>query len=107
MDERITILNIDIDNCSAKQAMKKTIDYMESEVLNIVEMVTADILMHAQEESKLKESLNKCDMVLVGEKEILEAAVVDESKRLQEIQAGMYLKLMLHYLHKNHLRLYL
>ncbi len=107
MNEKITVLDIDINDYTAKHAMKQTVEYMRTEVLNVIEMVTADTLMYAKEEQKLKEDIRCCDMILPGEKEILEAASETEKKHLQEIQAGTYLKLFLHYLHKNRLRVYL
>lgn len=46
------------------------------------------------------------DMVLPGQKEILEAAEVSDRKLLQEVQDHLYLRLFLRYLHKNHCRIY-
>ena len=107
MNERITILDIDVNDYTAKHAMKQTMQYMQTEVLNVIEVVTADTLMYAKEEPKLKEDISKCDLILPGEKEILEAANVTEKRHLQEVEACTYLKLFLHYLHKNHFRVYL
>lgn len=107
MNERITVLDIGVNDYTAKHAMKQTMQYLQTEALNIIEMVTADTLMYAKEELTLKEDIECCDLVLPGEKEILEAANITEKKHLQEVKNGTYLKLFLHYLHKNHLRAYL
>lgn len=107
MSGKIKVLDIDINDYTAKQAMKQTMQYMQTEVLSVVELVTADTLMYAKEEVSLKDNLRKCNLVLPGEKEILEAANIIERKRLQEVETKTYLKLFLHYLHKNHLRAYL
>lgn len=107
MNEKINILDIYIHDYTAKQAMKETMAYMRSEPVNVVEMVTVDTLMYAREEKELKENIEKIDLVLPGEKEILEAADITDRRHLQEVEAQTYLKMFLRYLHKNHCRIYL
>ena len=107
MNNKINILNVGIDDYTAKQAMKETVAYMGSEPINVVEMVTVDTLMYAKEEPELKESIEMLDLVLPGEKEILEAADITDRRHLQEIESQTYLKMFLRYLHKNHLRVFL
>ena len=46
-------------------------------------------------------------LVLAGEKEILESADQGGRHRIQEIEQRTYLKMVLRYLHKNHLRVFL
>lgn len=106
MNEKITVLDIEINAYNAKQAMKQTMQYMKTEPLNVIEMVTADTLMNAREDLELRENLSWCDMVLSGEKEILEATGVTEKRLLQDVKDSTYLKLFLHYLHKNHLSIF-
>ena len=107
MNETIRVLDIDIDDYTAKRAFKETVHYLETEPLSVIEMVTADTLMYAKEDMGLKENLGKCDMVLPGEKEILEAAHITDRRQIQEVETRTYLKLLLRYLHKNHVRVYL
>ena len=107
MNEKINILDIYINDCTAKQAMKETVAYMKSELISVVEMVTVDMLMFAKEEPELKESLEQLDLVLPGEKEILEAADITDRRQLQEVEVQTYLKMFLRYLHKNHCRVFL
>lgn len=49
--------------------------------------------------------MNEFDMILPGEKLILEAA--EEPELPEEINMKLYLKMFMRYLHKNHKRLYL
>lgn len=107
MDRKIKVLDIDIDNCSAKEALKKTIEYMDSVPVNTVEMVTVDGLMQMDGAPELKGEMWKFDLVMAGDKTILEAAEVTEKKYLQEAEEQLFLKLFLRYLHKNHKRVYL
>lgn len=107
MDSKISIMDIDIDNCSAKEAMKKTVGYMGTEPVNIVEMATVAGLMQMEDMHKLKEDMCGFDLILAGDKTILEAADITDRKCLQEIEGRVFLKMFMRYLHKNHKRIYL
>lgn len=107
MSEKINVLDIDIDHCSAKEAMKEAIAYMDSEPVNIIEMVTVDGLMEIGEVPELKEDIGDFDIVLAGDKTILEAADITEHRCLQETEDKTFLRMFLRYLHKNHKRVYL
>ena len=81
MNEKIQVLNIGIDDCTAKEAMKQTVEYMGTEPVSVIELVTVDTVMYASEEPKLRESIECVDLVLPGEKEILEGADVTALSR--------------------------
>lgn len=107
MNETIRVLDVNIDNCSAKQAMKASVEYMGTAVTSVVELVTIEALLCAKDEPELKAAIEQSDLVLPGQKEILEAAGIAETRRIQETNAQTYLKMYLKYLHKNHCRIYL
>ena len=68
-------------------------------------MVSVDGLMQMNDLSELKARMNEFDLVLPGEKLILEAA--EEARLPKEIDIKLYLKMFMRYLHKNHKRMYL
>lgn len=107
MDSKISVLDIDIDNCSAKEAMKKTVEYMGTEPVNIVEMATVGGLMQMDNMEQLKEDICRFDMILAGDKAILEAADITDRKYIQETEGRVFLRMFMRYLHKNHKRIYL
>lgn len=107
MSNKISVLDIDIDNCSAKEAMKKTVEYMGTEPVNIIEMATVDGLMQMDNMLQLKEEVRDFDLILAGDKTILEAADITDRKCLQETEGRVFLKMFMRYLHKNHKRIYL
>lgn len=107
MGEKINVLDIEIDRLTAKEALKASINYMASEPVNVVEMVTVDGLMRISEVQGLPEDIRYFDLMLAGEKAILEAAGVTERRLLQETENQLYMKLFIRYLHKNHKRVYL
>lgn len=107
MSEKINVLDIEIDGLTAKEAMKASMSYLESEPISIIEMVTVDGLMQIKEVQDLREDVRQFDLVLAGDKTILEAADVTERRFLQETENKTFLKMFIRYLHKNHKRVYL
>ena len=107
MDNRINILDMEIEACTAKEAMKRSMEYLVSDPVNIVEFVTIDSLMRMDDLPELKEKVGEFDLVLAGNKTILEAADISDRKYLQETEKQVFLKMFMRYLHKNHKRVYL
>lgn len=105
MNEKINVLDVNIDSCTAKEAMKETIAFLESEPVSVIEVVSVDSLMQMNDLPELKEKMNEFDLILPGEKLILEAA--EEPQMPKEIDMKLYLKMFMRYLHKNHKRIYL
>ena len=105
MNEKINVLGVNIDSFTAKEAMKETIAFLESEPVSVIDVVSVDALMQMNDLPELKEKMNEFDMILPGEKLILEAA--EEPELPEEINMKLYLKMFMRYLHKNHKRLYL
>ena len=102
MNEKINVLDVNIDSCTAKEAMKETIAFLESEPVSVIDVVSVDGLMQMNDLSELKARMNEFDLVLPGEKLILEAA--EEARLPKEIDIKLYLKMFMRYLHKNHKR---
>lgn len=107
MGEKINVLNIEIDKLTAKEVMRQSMQYLDSEPVSVIELVTADGLMQMSEIPELKEEIRNFDLVLAGDRAILEAAGIMENRYLQETEEITYLRMFLKYLHKNHRRVYL
>ena len=98
MNEKINVLGVNIDSFTAKEAMKETIAFLESEPVSVIDVVSVDALMQMNDLPELKEKMNEFDMILPGEKLILEAA--EEPELPEEINMELYLKMFMRYLHK-------
>ncbi|MEF9941787.1 MAG: WecB/TagA/CpsF family glycosyltransferase [Lachnospiraceae bacterium] len=101
MNEKITILDIQIDNYTAKRAMQEAMQYMETELVSIIEMVTVELLVYASEQEELRNYIKEIDLLLPRERAVLEATGVTASKQLKEATNAQFLKMFMSFLHKN------
>ena len=107
MKETINIFDVYMQNFTAKEAMKQVIAYLETESLHTIEIVTMDMLLKEQENVQWKDMVKKLDMVLPGERGILEAAGVQDKNSIRDAEEHIFLKLFLKYLQKNRKKIFL
>lgn len=106
MNRKMNVLNICLDDCTAKDAMKVVTEFMQSEPVNMVEIVMVDVLMRAAQTEGLKENIEQMDLVIAGEEAILEAAGITDRKKLQEVHNRVFVKMLFQYFRKNHSRMF-
>ncbi|MBQ4559481.1 MAG: WecB/TagA/CpsF family glycosyltransferase [Tyzzerella sp.] len=107
MDEKIQVLDLQIDNLTAKDAVKRVVSYMETELVNVVEMVTMNTLAKFQQEEMAKELFDSFDIALASDKGMLEAAGETDERRLKEVDELLFIKMVMRFLHKNSARVFL
>ena len=62
MNEKINVLGVNIDSFTAKEAMKETIAFLESEPVSVIDVVSVDALMQMNDLPELKEKMNEYDI---------------------------------------------
>ena len=107
MDTKINVLGIEVNNCTAKEAMESIAGYLQEEPMSLVEVVTADSVMRMSQNETVRENLEQMDLIMPGDKAILEAVEVSDKKKLQEADQHTFIKLLLSYLHRNNTRVFL
>ncbi len=107
MKEKIQILDLEIDNLAAKDAVKRVVSYMETEPVSVVEMVTMNTLGNFQQDESAKELFANFDIALAGDKGILQAAGETDERRLKEAEELLFIKMVMRFLHKNSDRVFL
>lgn len=107
MQEKIQVLGVELDNCSAKEAMKRVVEHMHMERLNVVEMVTMNTLARFQDNEEDATLFESFDLVLPSDRGILQAAEVDDERRLKEVDELLFIKLVMRYLLKSRIRVFL
>ena len=66
MNEKINILNIELYQTSAKAAMQKVVQYMESDSINTVEIITMDMLLKGKDMPGWKEAVESTESGAAG-----------------------------------------
>lgn len=107
MNEKIRILDLEIDNCTAKYAMKKVVECMKTEPLNIIEMLTLNSIKKFQDETELKQQMKEFDLIFAGDKGLLEAAGIQDDRRLNEIESFLFIKMCMKFFHRNGTRVFI
>lgn len=107
MNEKIQVLSLELDNLSAKDAMKRVVEYMGTEPVNIIEMVTMHTLGTFQQEEEAQQVFDAFSLALAGDKGMLQAAGVNEERRLREVEELLFVKMVMRYLHKSSAKVFL
>ena len=84
MIKKIEILGITLDNYSVQESMRQVELFLNNDVMNTIEDVTMDMLVHASSDESLKECIEQLDLAVVSDKEILNAAGVTSLQRIRE-----------------------
>ncbi len=117
MENRIDIFDIGIDALTAKDALKKIVQFMEGETLNAVEVVTLELLVRGQNDPEWREHMKKMDLILPGERDILDAsekaaALLEgatanpDSHLMKELDKRVFLKMFFKYLQRSQKKLF-
>ena len=107
MNEKIQVLGLEIDNLTAKDAVKRVVSYMETEPVSVVEMVTMNTIGKFQQDEAAQELFESFDIALASDKGILEAAGETDERRLKEVDELLFIKMVMRFLHKNSARVFL
>lgn len=103
----MNVLGIEVNNCTAKEAMEEIAGYMQEEPISLVEVMTADSVMRVSQNEEVRRNLEQMDMIFPGDKAILDAMEVCDKKKLQEAEKHTFVKLLLSYLHRNNTKVFL
>lgn len=106
MEEKINILDLDLDCITAKKAMIQAIQFLESDSLDTIEILSMNALMEFRDDEQWKNMAGESGMLLPGEAEILKAGDISDRIMLKEADEGTFLKMFIKYLQKNHKKIY-
>ncbi|HIW20732.1 MAG TPA: WecB/TagA/CpsF family glycosyltransferase [Candidatus Dorea intestinavium] len=107
MSETIDVLDIDINNVTAKEAIKGIISFMNQDSISIVDFISTESLIALEEQAEIKEEMKNFDLILPSDKGILLAAKVADQKILEATQKKVLVKAILKVLHRNKCKMFL
>ena len=64
MDRKMNVLGVQVDDYSAKEAMRQAIEYLQTEGINVIEMLTTDVLVKSSVVEGVKQNTEEADMIL-------------------------------------------
>lgn len=86
MSKKIQVLGIEIDNYTIREMMLLLEDYISSEGLHIVQIITPELLLLASEHDQIKEMIDKVDLQVIGDVSILEVVSPSHEQQQSEVQ---------------------
>lgn len=98
MDEKKNLLGVTIDNINTVRALEKVQEFLQTEALNTIGLITVNVLLEASESEKYREHLQQMDLSLVGDREVLEAAGIHSAERRMEAENHWFARSLLEYL---------
>lgn len=107
MNDKINVMGIDLDCITAKEAMLRVMGFFKNESVNLVEVLSMDVLMAGMEDHEWHENVKKIEIVLPGDVEILKAAKTADRLKMRETQNDVFQKLLIKYIEKNKMKIFL
>ena len=86
MIKKIDILGIQLDNYTVREAIRQVEAYLDNGVLNSIECISMQMLIHSEDDTVLREVMGGLDLAIIGEKEILRAAGIGTMQRMKETE---------------------
>ena len=80
------LAGVRIDDYSVREAMRKIEIFLNNECMNTVETITMKTIVAAGKDETVRECLEKMDLVMAADKEILELAGILQPERIREIE---------------------
>jgi UDP-N-acetyl-D-mannosaminuronic acid transferase (WecB/TagA/CpsF family) len=97
MNQKVKVLGVEIDNYYLEESMEIVGQYLENDSLNTVGMISTSLLMAAEERIEIKSNVEKLDLSIIGEVEVLEAAKIDDKQRVEEVEENEFIGTLLMY----------
>lgn len=107
MNDKISIMGIELDCLTAKEAMLRIMGFLENESVDTIEVLSMDVLMAGRDDTEWKKLIEQLEMVVPGDVEILNALDVDDRIKIKEAQNKVFQKLFIKYLEKNKRKIFL
>lgn len=98
--KEINILGVSVKECSLREALSLTEEYLKNGALNTVLYVSAKMLVEAGKNLQQKEWIESMDLTVCAEPDILRAVNAASVSRIREIESNAYLKAVIRRLAK-------
>ena len=107
MCEKIEVLGLQLDGFTAKEAMQEAIRYMETEPISTIEILAGTSVVELTETGDLRDKLAQMELLIVGDRTLLELSGIEDRTLLKEAETHLFLKMFLRYLKKGNRKVFL
>lgn len=91
MKEKIEVLGCQIDDLSPMEAVEKIESYVQSGIMCSVGMINRRMLMYAAKDEEYRNQIEKMDITIINDKEVLKAADIETPKKKEEVDKNAFL----------------
>lgn len=95
MGKEMDVMGVAVQIQSVQEAMARMDKNLRQEGLYVIQYLTMDLLIQAEQNEELMSCLNQADMKLIGEKGLLDAMGNEEKIREREIRENEFMKAFL------------
>ena len=95
MKEKIEILGCQIDDLSASEALEQIEVQIQAGAMCSVGMINRKMLMYAAKDDEYRQQIERIDITVINDKEVLKAMNIKDLQRKEEIENNTFLKLFL------------
>lgn len=95
MKEKIEILGCQIDDLSASEALEQIEVQIQAGAMCSVSMINRKMLMYAAKDDEYRQQIERIDITVINDKEVLKAMNIKDLQRKEEIENNTFLKLFL------------
>ncbi|MCI7813829.1 MAG: WecB/TagA/CpsF family glycosyltransferase [Lachnospiraceae bacterium] len=95
MKERIEVLGCKIDDLSAQEAVEQIECYLQSGMMCSVGMINRKMLMYAAKDEIYRSQIERMDVTVINDREILKAANIENERRKEEVDQDVFLNAFL------------
>ena len=88
--KKIEIMGVEIDNYSVRESLLLADAYLNNNVMNTIEYITMDTISKAAKDPYLKNQLEKIDLLMPCEKEMLDVYGIKDIQRRKEIGENVF-----------------
>ena len=107
MTDNIEVMGVSLDCLTAKETMIRAMQFIEKDSVDIIEILSMDVLMNNSEDEQWRKLVDGFELALPGEPEILKAADIGDRIRLKETENHTFFRLFMKYLQKNQKKVFL
>ncbi|MDO4617479.1 MAG: WecB/TagA/CpsF family glycosyltransferase [Lachnospiraceae bacterium] len=91
MDDRINVLGIQIGHMTVNDAMQRTMEFLKTDSISTVGIITMNALLDAAQDPVQREYLEQLDLSIVGETEVLEAAGISSGQIYEQTEENEFI----------------